>query len=123
MAESAKRSESFVRTVERTERDADAPHLNSWKSDHRGNLLEDVTVGSVGQQNGERGYLPFFVSPIWCLVSLPIFWGRARSLLVLRRFRFASTVFSNSGLSLERPGIGNAKRVDPLLIGRVYPGG
>ena len=23
-------------------------------------------------------------------------------------------VFSNSGLSLERPGIGNAKRVDPL---------
>ena len=36
---------------------------------------------------------------------------------------FTDTVFSNSGLSLERPGIGNAKRVDPLLIGRVYPGG
>jgi hypothetical protein len=35
----------------------------------------------------------------------------------------AAGVFSNSGLSLERPGIGNAKRVDPLLIGRVYPGG
>jgi hypothetical protein len=37
--------------------------------------------------------------------------------------RFRGAVFSNSGLSLERPGIGNAKRVDPLLIGRVYPGG
>jgi hypothetical protein len=37
--------------------------------------------------------------------------------------RVPGTVFSNSGLSLEWPGIGNAKRVDPLLIGRVYPGG
>jgi len=67
MAESAKRSEPFVRTVERTERDADARHLSSWKSDHRGNLLEDVTVGSVGQQNGERGYLPVLSHPfgVW----------------------------------------------------------
>jgi hypothetical protein len=38
-------------------------------------------------------------------------------------FRVVRRVFSNSGLSLERPGIGNTKRVDPLLIGRVYPGG
>jgi hypothetical protein len=27
---------------------------------------------------------------------------------------FAGAVFSNSGMSLKQPGIGNAKRVDPL---------
>ena len=30
------------------------------------------------------------------------------------RLKLSPGVFSNSGLSLERPGIGNAKRVDPL---------
>jgi hypothetical protein len=30
-----------------------------------------------------------------------------------------NTVFSNSGMSLERPEIGDAKRVDPLLAAAV----
>jgi hypothetical protein len=33
---------------------------------------------------------------------------------ITNRHDQAASVFSNSGLSLERPGIGNAKRVDPL---------
>jgi len=78
----------------------------------------------ISHSNGPSVAVRWRPTTIRCEVPLCQSWGCTRRLRSGRRQRQRRrpAVFSNSGLSLERPGIGNAKRVDPLLIGRVYPG-